>query len=67
MADQHAQPRGLGRLRRVRDRRRYVHSTGEIANITLVNLATFIGAVCFFVGAALLPVESSRDADPERA
>ncbi len=39
---------------------RYVHSTGEIANISLVNLATFLGALGFFVGAALLPVESAR-------
>ena len=44
---------------------RYLHSTGEIANITLVNLGTFLGAICFFVGAALLPVESSRDAEPQ--
>ena len=28
----------------------------------LVNLGTFIGAVCFFAGAALLPIESARDA-----
>jgi hypothetical protein len=33
--------------------------TGEVANITLVNLGTFAGAICFFLGAALLPVESS--------
>jgi hypothetical protein len=42
---------------------RYLHNTGEIANIQLVNLGTFLGAVCFFVGAALLPVESSRDSE----
>jgi hypothetical protein len=46
---------------------RYLHSTGEIANITLVNLGTFVGGVCFFAGAALLPVESSRDTEPEHA
>ena len=40
---------------------RYLTTTEEPANITLVNLGTFIGAVCFFVGAALLPVESARD------
>jgi hypothetical protein len=39
---------------------RYIHSTGEIANIAVVNLGTFAGAVCFFGGAALLPVESAR-------
>ena len=44
---------------------RFLHSTGEIANIALVNLGTFVGAVCFFVGAALLPVESARDSEPE--
>jgi hypothetical protein len=29
-------------------------TTGEVANITLVNLGTFAGAICFFVGAYLL-------------
>ncbi len=29
-------------------------TTGEVANIRLVNLGTFVGAVCFFVGAALM-------------
>ncbi|MGK3951421.1 hypothetical protein ACLKM7_03765 [Microbacterium sp. I2] len=38
---------------------RYLPTTGEPANIALVNLGTFLGAVCFFVGAALLPVESA--------
>lgn len=38
---------------------RYLTTTGEPANITLVNLGTFAGAVCFLVGAALLPVESA--------
>jgi hypothetical protein len=41
---------------------RYLQTTSEPANISLVNLGTFIGAVCFLVGAALLPVESARDA-----
>jgi hypothetical protein len=40
---------------------RYLSTTGEPANISLVNLGTFVGAVCFFVGAALLPIESSRE------
>ncbi len=40
---------------------RYLHSTGEIANLSLTNLGTFLGAVCFFTGAALLPVESARE------
>ena len=40
---------------------RYLRATGEIANIALVNLGTFAGAVCFFLGAALLPVESARE------
>lgn len=29
-------------------------TTGEVVNIRAVNLGTFVGAVCFFVGAALL-------------
>lgn len=37
---------------------------GEPANITMVNLGTFVGAVCFFVGALLLPVESARGSSP---
>lgn len=41
---------------------RYVSTTGEPANIALVNLGTFAGAICFLVGAVLLPVESARDA-----
>ena len=37
--------------------------TGEIANIPVANLGTFIGAVGFFVGALLL-VPEMRDAPP---
>ncbi|MBI2706605.1 MAG: hypothetical protein HYX32_15130 [Actinobacteria bacterium] len=44
---------------------RYLRTTGEPANIALVNLGTFLGAVCFFVGAALLPVESAQRAAPD--
>jgi hypothetical protein len=40
---------------------RYLSTTGEPANIRLVNLGTFAGAVCFLVGALLLPVQSARD------
>jgi hypothetical protein len=40
---------------------RYLRSTGELANVALVNVGTFLGAVGFLVGAALLPVESARD------
>ena len=40
---------------------RYLHTTGDIANITLVNLGTFVGALCFLAGAVLLPVESARE------
>jgi hypothetical protein len=40
---------------------RYLRTTGEIANITLVNLGTFAGALCFLAGAVLLPVESARE------
>lgn len=38
---------------------RYLTTTGEPANITLVNVGTFVGAVCFFLGALLLPAESA--------
>ena len=40
---------------------RYPTSTGEPANTDLANTSTLMGAICFFVGAALLPVESSTD------
>ena len=40
---------------------RYLPTTNEPANIALVNLGTFAGAVCFLAGAVLLPVESARD------
>jgi hypothetical protein len=40
---------------------RYVDTSGEVANIAVVNLGTFVGAVCFFAGALLLPVESARE------
>jgi len=40
---------------------RYVPTTGESANLELVNLGTFLGAVCFLVGAVLLPVESAKE------
>lgn len=43
---------------------RYLRTTGETANIALVNLGTFVGALCFLVGAALLPVESATDSSP---
>ena len=44
---------------------RYLRSSGDVANIALVNLGTFVGAVCFFVGAALLPVESATQVSGE--
>lgn len=40
---------------------RYLRPSGEVANVALVNAGTFLGAVCFLVGAVLLPVESARD------
>jgi len=40
---------------------RYLPSTDELANLELVNLGTFVGAVCFLVGAVLLPVESAKE------
>jgi len=43
---------------------RVVAGPDEVANLALVNLGTWIGAVCFFLGAALLPVESAHDAEP---
>lgn len=46
---------------------RYLRSNGEVANIALVNLGTFVGAVCFLLGAILLPVESARDRAPTPA
>ena len=39
---------------------RYLRTTDEPANIALVNAGTFVGALCFLTGAALLPVESAE-------
>jgi hypothetical protein len=41
---------------------RYLRTDGDVANIALVNAGTFLGAVCFLVGAALLPAESAEEA-----
>lgn len=43
---------------------RYLRTSGEPANITLVNLATFAGALCFLGGSILLPVEAAAGAPP---
>lgn len=40
---------------------RYVAGTTDETNVALVNAGTFAGAVCFLVGAALLPVASVRE------
>jgi hypothetical protein len=42
---------------------RYLTTTGEPANIRVVNAGTLVGAVCFFVGAALLPAQAAGAAD----
>jgi hypothetical protein len=46
---------------------RYLHGTEQMANVALVNAGTCVGAVCFLVGAVLLPVESARDRAPAAA
>ncbi|NKY38414.1 YrhK family protein [Cellulomonas septica] len=46
---------------------RYLRGTDEMANVALVNAGTFVGAVCFLVGAVLLPVESAHDRTPAAA
>ena len=43
-----------------------VPTTGQARNITLVNLGTAIGGVCFLVGAILLLPERTRTADQTR-
>jgi hypothetical protein len=43
---------------------RYVPGTTDVTNLPMVNLGTFAGAVCFFAGAALLPVESATESVP---
>ena len=37
-------------------------TTGELVNVPVANLGTFVGAVCFFVGAFLLIPEMRREA-----
>lgn len=45
---------------------RYLRTTDEPANIALVNLGTFAGALCFLAGALLLPVESGTAENEDR-
>jgi len=40
-------------------------TTGDVANIRIVNLGTFVGAVCFFLGAALLLPEVGAPSDSD--
>lgn len=46
---------------------RILSTTGEPANIDLVNWATFIGAMLFLVGAVLLPIAVSGSGSARRA
>lgn len=41
---------------------RYLPTSGQTANIVLVNAGTFVGALCFFGGSMLLPVEAAKGA-----
>lgn len=43
---------------------RYLPTTGEVANIQLVNAATCLGAVCFFIGAVLLILQARHERHP---
>ncbi len=50
----------------------YVTSSGQLLSVALTNLGTFVGAICFLVGALLLLPERtlegpSADTDPEPA
>lgn len=42
---------------------RYLRGSGDMANLALVNAGTFIGAICFLIGALLLPVESATETE----
>ncbi|MBK6970058.1 MAG: YrhK family protein [Candidatus Microthrix sp.] len=41
---------------------RYLPTSGQSANIALVNASTFVGALCFLAGSMLLPVEAAKGA-----
>ncbi len=41
-----------------------IPATGQIRNVELSNLGTFVGALCFLAGAVLLQPERTRDAGP---
>ncbi|MBK9558021.1 MAG: hypothetical protein IPO44_00030 [Candidatus Microthrix sp.] len=41
---------------------RYLPTSGQPANIALVNASTFVGALCFLGGSMLLPVEAAKGA-----
>ena len=41
-----------------------IPSTGELLDASLANSGTFLGAICFLVGAALLIPEAAREDSP---
>ena len=46
----------------------YVTSSGQLLSVALTNLGTFVGAICFLVGAILLLPErtlESPDTEPQ--
>ncbi len=48
----------------------YVTSSGQLLSLALTNLGTFVGAVCFLVGAVLLLPErtlEAPDTEPRRS
>ena len=48
----------------------YVTSSGQLLSLALTNLGTFVGAICFLVGAILLLPERTLEApddEPEPA
>jgi hypothetical protein len=61
--DHAAQPCRVRRLRRVRSGGYISPSTGRLHNAELTNLGTFIGALCFLVGALLLLPERTEDSE----
>jgi hypothetical protein len=45
----------------------YVTSSGQLLSLALTNLGTFVGAVCFLIGAVLLLPERKLEAPDEES
>ena len=60
LVDRGPQPAGVGRVRRLGDRRFRPTRTGEAVSDQIANAGTALGALCFLIGAVLLLPQAER-------